>query len=517
MSHPLHRTLAACAVLAASLPCRAYTPDPPPIIEVTDTQTDGSASLILETSPSGADIYMDRVFIGRTPHEQNGVVPGLHLLRFERSGYRSRELALDLAEKRTYTIKVTLVPRTGRLSVSVTPSDARILVDGAELTGASAEVPAGVRTVRALRFGYVEAEQSVFVPEDGIASAAFALEPAPFTLSELRLRRPVFNPGNPGALGSAEIRFTVSSFGRAELEIRNTEGSRVARIRVPPFTENLQTITWDGRDPAGRPLPDGEYSLELRALPEDPALNPADFVRNGVVRIDSSLLVAPRSLYGGVSGLTLFPDPFVDPGRFLRFYGALRPVLDPEGGPDGFFVSLGALAAFGPTGEVSLQGAFDPGDGEAGSLGVGLKLALIRSVRFHAAAFAGAAPGSPAGDPAAPPPARLGLSAALGGLRAYAGLALELEIPSWEDPVPVFATRAGAGFTAGRVAAGLSAAIRSEALKGGFALDGTIRTALEARAFLPPLPLALGLSLGIDFDAGGLSAFRPGLELSLTF
>ena len=517
MSEPLSRILAVFAVFAAALHCPAYTPDPPPVIEVTDTQTEGSATLILETSPSGADIYLDRVFIGRTPHDQRGVVPGLHLLRFELAGYRPRELALDIAEKRIYSIKAVLVPRTGRLSVSVVPSDARVSVDGTELNGTLAEVPSGTRTVRAVRFGYIEAVQTVFVPEDGIVSAAFLLEPAPFTLSELRLRRPVFNPLNPGALGNAEFRFTVTSFGRAELEIRNPHGAPVARISVPPFSDSLQSLVWNGRDGSGLPLPDGEYSLELRAIPEDPTLNPDDFTRNAVVRIDSSLLIAPRGLSGGISGLALFPDPFVDPGRFLRFHGALCPVLDTQGSMDGFSVSLGTQAAFGPAGEAALQGAFDPRNGDSGSLSLGIKLALARSARFHAAAFAGAALGSPAGNPAAPPPARLGLSAALGNLRAYGGLALELEIPAWENPVPVFAARAGAGFTGGRFAAGLSAAIRTEALKGGFAPDGTIRTALEARTFLPPLPLALGLSLGVDFDSKGLSAFLPCLELSLTF
>lgn len=509
------RALGLCAALLASPLCGAYTPDPPPLIEVSDTQTTGSARLILETNPSGADIYLDQVFIGRAPHDQQGVAPGVHVLRFELAGHRPRELVLDLAEKRSYRIVLTLIPRTGRLSVSVSPPDARISVDGSPMPGSLAEVPAGTRMVRASRFGYETAVQSVFVPEDGIASAAFALEPSPFTLSELRLKQTAFNPENPGPLGRAEIRFSVTSFGRAELEILDSRGGRVARIFVPPFTETVQTAVWDGRDPGGRPLQEGEYSLVLRAFPEDPAADPADFVRRGALVIDSSLLISARGLSGGVSGLALYPDPFTDPGRILRFHGALRPVLSRDGTPERSSVALDAQAAFHPAWEAALQGSFDPGDAESGSLGAGLKRALTRTARFHAAAFAAAALGSPGGDPAAIPPARLGLSAALGSLRAFGGLSLEFEVPAWEDPAPLLALRAGAGFADGRFAAGLSAAVRTEALAGGFALDRTIRTALEVRVFLAPL--ALGLSLGADFDAGGLSALRPGLELSLTF
>lgn len=517
MAKLLRRALVLGAALFSAAPGFAYTPDPSPLIEVLDTQEAGSASLILETTPSGADVYMDQTFIGRTPHEQRGILPGLHVLRLELTGYRPRELVLDLAEKRTYTVRVTLIPRTGRLSVSVTPPDARVFVDGTELPGPLAEVPAGLRVLRAVRFGYQEAVQNVLVPEDGIASAAFVLDPAPFTLSDLRLRRPSFNPANAGSLGTAEIRFTVTSFGRAELEVRDDRGIGVARIPVPPFSAPLQTVVWDGRDAEGRPLPDGEYSLELRAYPEDPSADPAAFVRRGSVRIDSALLVAPRGLSGGLSGLGLFPDPFRDPDRLLRFHGAVRPSFKPDGSSAGTDVALGFQASIGRSGEAAVQGSLDPGDPESGSLGAGFKLVLARTDPFHAAVFAAAALGSDPGDPSAVPPARAGFTLALGSPRIFGGLAVELEIPAWEDPVPVLAFRAGAARAGGRFSVGLSVAVRTEALSGGPALDGTVGAALEARAYPVDLPLSLGLSLGAEFDAGGLAVLRPGLDLSLTF
>ncbi|MCK7483986.1 MAG: hypothetical protein M0C28_48625 [Candidatus Moduliflexus flocculans] len=45
------RALGLCAALLLALPCAAYTPDPPPVIEILDTQEEGSATLILETAP----------------------------------------------------------------------------------------------------------------------------------------------------------------------------------------------------------------------------------------------------------------------------------------------------------------------------------------------------------------------------------------------------------------------------------------------------------------------------------
>ena len=512
------RILGLCAAVLLSLPCAAYTPDPSPVIEILDTQEAGAATLILETTASGADIYLDRIFLGRTPHKQSGIVPGVHVLRLELSGYRPRELVLDLVEKRTYTIKITLIPRTGRLAVTVTPSDARVYVDGSAMPGGTAEVPAGLRSVRASRFGYTEAVQQVNVPEDGIASAAFVLDPAPFTLSELRLRRPSFNPANVGSLGAAELRFSVTSFGRAEIDIRNAGGDRAALLLIPPFTENDQTAVWDGRDESGRPLPDGEYSIELRAFPETGSGVPS-LVRRATVTLDSSVFLAPRGLSAAVSGLALFPDPFRDPDGVLRFHGSWRPVLSPSGSLDGSTVSAGMAAAFGGAWEAAVQGSFDPESGNSWSLGAGVKRSLARTGSFHAAAFAAFAAGAfPAeGDPASAPPARAGLTAALGSAQAHGGLALELELPSWADPVPRMNARAGLALSGNRLAAGLSAAVRTKPLDLAFALDGTMRVALEARAFLVPLPLALSLTFGADFDSGGLSALRPALELSLAY
>ncbi len=524
-SRPASRRLGALVFLAyaalAARPLGAYTPDPSPDIEVEDTQEEGTATLVLETNVTGADIYLNRVFLGRTPHRQKGVQPGIHVLRFELDGYRPRELVLDLKEKRAYIVKIQLVPRTGWLSIEVQPPDADVFLDGAPVRGSLVEAPAGTRAVRAYRFGYREALQTVYVPEDGVAAVRFVLEAAPFSLSELRIRRPSFNPANPGALGSAEIRFTVTSFGRAELEVRDSSGRTVAEIPVPPFTQSQQTAVWDGRDGTGRPLPDGEYSLTLKAHPEGEASAPStdSLERRGSVRIDSSLLLAPKSLSGGLSGLALYPDPFTDPARILRFAASYRPRFPREGRMEGSAFALGAQAALGGRFEVSLQAALDPESSQDGSAGIGIKGVFFRSEGFASAAFLGAAfsSGSISGEPASPSPLRAGLSAALGTARLHGGAALEIELPSWEADSPRLGARAGFSWTNGRLSAGISASVHTEPLGQGFALDDSVSLALEGRSFLFSLPIALELCLGADFGPGGLESFRPAVGLSVVF
>lgn len=521
MAKPFLRAIALSSVLWAALAVSAYTPDPPPDIEILDTQEAGSATLILETNVSGADIYLNKVFIGRTPHKQTGLSPGIHILRFELDGYRTRDIVLDLLEKRTYTINVKLIPRTGWIAISVSPSDARVYVDGSGVSGTLVETPVGSHVVRAYRFGYEEAYQSVYVSEEGVAAVTFRLSPSAFTLSELRLRKPSFNPSNIGALGTAEIRFTVTSFGSAEVEIRDSAGSLVGTLTLPPFTENRQTAVWDGRNDRGGPLPDGVYTIRVRAVPEDSAGSAISGVleRTASVSIDSSLLVAPRGLSGGISGLTLYPDPFVDPARVLRFGAAWKPRLTPNGALDRSTVALGAQASLDGFFEIAIQGILDPQSSDSGSLGLGIKRTLFDAASFHAAAYASAAlsSGTASEEPASPSPIRAGITAAGGRARAFGGLALEIEVPSWEEPVPRMAVRAGLSLADGRRSAGLSAVFRTEAFDGPFALSPTWTAVLEARSFLAALPFALGVSIGADFGLDGLVSLRPAAELTIAF
>lgn len=523
MAHTTRRTVLLVVLLFSALAAAAYTPDPPLEIDIDDTEEEGTATLVLETNKSGADIYLNKVFVGRTPHVQRGLPPGIHVVRLELEGYRPRELVLEVQEKRTYTIRVALVPRTGWLSVSATPAAARITVDGDILVFSPVELSIGPHRVSAYLFGYEEASQIVFVREDAVASAAFALRPAAFEVSELRVRRPSFNPANAGALGRAEIRFTVTSFGRAELEVRAASGAVVAVIQTGPFSDREQLAVWNGRDEGNRPLPDGEYSVFLRAFPEAseavglPA--PEAVERSSKVFIDSSLVVAPRGLASGVSGLSLYPDPFVDPAKTLRFHSGWKPLMDAEGGFKSSAILLGAQAAPGGGFEIALQGALDPEDGDSLAAGLGVKRTLFSAGSFSSAAYLGLSYCAPSmtEEPAAPSAVRLGLSGAFGTIRLHGGLALEMNMPTWDDAAPRLEGRAGFYLTDGVRSAGLSARARTESLDGGFELADEVSAVLEARTFLSPLPVTMGLALGADFGSGGFLALRPAVELSIIF
>lgn len=115
-----------------------------------------SARLMVETAPSGAVITLDGAVIGKTPQDLSAIASGKHAIELALPGYSPfrNEFSLKAGEQRT--IKTTLAPLPGKLTVLSTPPGARIYLNDqykAE-TPLSADVPAGRYTIRAEARGF---------------------------------------------------------------------------------------------------------------------------------------------------------------------------------------------------------------------------------------------------------------------------------------------------------------------------------------------------------------------------
>ena len=75
---------------------------------------------------------------------------------------------------------------------------------------------------------------------------------------ELRQNAP--NPFNP----STRIAYTLPSAGNASLRVYNLAGERVRTLLDGQVAAGAGSVTWDGRDDAGRPAASGTYFYELR-------------------------------------------------------------------------------------------------------------------------------------------------------------------------------------------------------------------------------------------------------------
>ena len=103
-------------------------------------------------------------------------------------------------------------------------------------------------------WGYFSANESVVVTLGSDvailgADRAFSLEP---------------NVPNPFREGTS-IRFTLPERGAHRLTVYDVTGRRVRILSEGVREAGTHTVTWDGRNAAGRPLPAGVYFYRLQA------------------------------------------------------------------------------------------------------------------------------------------------------------------------------------------------------------------------------------------------------------
>lgn len=271
---------------------------------VTETPRPGTPQLRIRSTPDDADVTINNRYVGRTPLTINDLSPGTHRVVISMSGYRTVERWIRLRDNSISELDVTLEQRVGFLAVAVQPESAELFLDGARLKDTGSRYPVGEYTLTAVAFGYRTDIRRITIHENRTTSVVVTLEPAPFAISALAIANSRFNPKSPGPSGSVVIRFTAAAPGSGDVTIRDEFG-------VPRFARSIEALSaenrveWDGRDHAGVPLPDGVYTVVVRAMSAD---GETVVERLETAQIDSSLRIAYRSMFGGTAGTQFSPD-----------------------------------------------------------------------------------------------------------------------------------------------------------------------------------------------------------------
>jgi len=89
-------------------------------------------SVIVTSSPAGADVFLDDVPVGKTPMTLHEIVPGIHILRAGMPSYRDEQKIIDVLTGETISVPIILAPVRQKAVIMVysTPSSADVLVDG---------------------------------------------------------------------------------------------------------------------------------------------------------------------------------------------------------------------------------------------------------------------------------------------------------------------------------------------------------------------------------------------------
>ncbi|MCL1818833.1 MAG: PEGA domain-containing protein, partial [Spirochaetaceae bacterium] len=278
-------------------PAKPADPVPPP-------------ELIVESSPSGAEVFLNNSYAGMTPFTLRSLPPGGYRLTLSKMQYKTASVFINLEPGQSFRLRARLLQSMGTLKVTVTPPDAEVWAGGARLLSAETELPVGPCAILIRRFGYREYTTTVQISDGAPAVIETDLENAPFQVEGFGVSRKSFNPSNPGLLGKTEFSFTVTAPGTARLSLVDSANREVFSRAFAPFTAWDQAFLWDGKDSAGKEIPDGSYRAVLECESEHGEKPPH---AETAVEINRGLAIRYRNIQSGLTGLMYAPTVDVLP------------------------------------------------------------------------------------------------------------------------------------------------------------------------------------------------------------
>ncbi|HVN65988.1 MAG TPA: PEGA domain-containing protein [Methanomicrobiales archaeon] len=151
-----------------------------------------SGSVTVISTPSGAYIYMDGEYEGRTPLTVSDITPGTHTIELDASGFYDWKTTVSVTDGSSQVVTATLSPipvtASGWIEISSKPGGASILLDGVPkgLTPAQGartldNVLAGDHTVKLQLAGYQDYTTMVNVKGSTTSYISASLSPTPIS------------------------------------------------------------------------------------------------------------------------------------------------------------------------------------------------------------------------------------------------------------------------------------------------------------------------------------------------
>jgi len=337
------------------------TPTPQPGIyfpESTETaEEEEEGRLFIESTPSGATVYINNSFKGITPVTLTDFEPGTYRITIIKEGYYDETFWIEYnGSNKDYHIVLKAI--TGYLVVYSNVKNAEISAGGFYYSEAPLELPIGSYTLRVRAFSYEEYTKNITIYEKRTTEVEVFLQEAAFILSDPGLSRSVFSPDNPGLLGISVFSFRVTSYGIGTFSVKNEAGEEVFSETLPRFTSWSQSYTWNGRGIGGKELEDGIYTIVVTATGERDGVQ---VLLESEIRIDRSYVITYRIPWTGVSGLIYTATPDVLPPFSFQLSGHVFLTPDFFTSDNGAsFTPVNTGIRFGLPGKSELDLVFSP-------------------------------------------------------------------------------------------------------------------------------------------------------------
>ncbi|HOT61930.1 MAG TPA: PEGA domain-containing protein [Treponemataceae bacterium] len=278
------------------------------------------ARLSVDADVPRVEVYLDGVYLGRTPLSVPSVEPGLRRLFLYKDGYYPKALRVRAETGKEFAVYAEMRRVTGIVSVRDAPAGAEFEVAGTTTRDPLLILPEGSHLLIIRAFGFEEKTVAVTVDRRFPREIDGTLARAAFSVASFRASRAAFNPLNPAGLGAVTFAFRATARGAGTVTVSDDSGAEVAQFPVGPFATWDQGVVWDGRDGAGMALPDGIYRATLRAwsLPEAGAQNAPGSANNpdpssipeleSSVRIDRGIAYPYHEPYPGIASIGVVPS-----------------------------------------------------------------------------------------------------------------------------------------------------------------------------------------------------------------
>ncbi len=525
----------------ASAPSQASTRNAPQ--EPAQNPPGSSQGLQVLTDPTYAEVWIDGDYMGLSPYVMPDISVGWHRIIVKKTGYYDSSSWVEFnGSPLLYQTALTQI--VGFLQISATPAGAIMTVDGQLISPGSQQIPVGTHEVVVKAFGFTPSTNSVVITEKAVTALTVALEPAPFDVTGLSIPKPLVNPANPGLVGSIAVSFSVTGPGKGEVHVVDAAGGEVFTHVLPDFTTWDQSFSWDVHTVTGQALGDGVYTMRLIATG---AGGNTPVTRETQFTVDSSLKIAPRSIWSGSAGLLYAPVTEVLPqGDFqlaVLAAGIAPPDISSIQAPLMLGVRFGAATAMEIDASAGLIATssvlpfmasvaarwnlLTPKDGNGPSAAVQVKLSGQLSANLDSvgplmtdtfANFTGISVELPL---AVTEGAFSGLlSFGLAGSLWYPYLFQSDGVTPQFGPVTWLYLRAGVLLDLGAVSAGISVSTRTEQLPGGVAFLGSpipFETGAEIHWLLPGTSAVLSGILAGEYQNSNNYYFMGGGGLGFLY
>ncbi|MDD2709827.1 MAG: PEGA domain-containing protein [Verrucomicrobiae bacterium] len=135
--------------------------------------------LLIESSPTGAEVTINGAYRGKTPIFCTNLPAGKHKVSFSLAGYDSREVEVAIHDRTPQLCQMNMKSNMATLKVESTPPGALVIVDGIQRgkTPCSVEdMTIGNHAIRLLKEGLKEYQSQIHVPQAGIIPVNIQLD-----------------------------------------------------------------------------------------------------------------------------------------------------------------------------------------------------------------------------------------------------------------------------------------------------------------------------------------------------